>query len=102
VIGDDARRLGTLTAAELLSCRMTRSWAPLLCTPSGRRFCPSPSKKLTSIALHHRVAAMSVVDDAGHLLGPHGGRCHLDRLGDRRGTLLTIDLYLPGGWSNAR
>jgi CBS domain-containing protein len=69
VIGDDGCLLGTLTAAALLVLLndavlggAVRPHPPLVAADTDQ-------EKMASIALHHHVAAMPVVDDAGHLVG---------------------------------
>ncbi|WP_332739306.1 magnesium transporter [Hydrogenophaga sp.] len=72
VIDSNERLLGTLTPAELLALPDT--------TELGRvarreRVCVLPGtdqEKMASIALHHGVAALPVVDEAGHLIGVVG------------------------------
>jgi magnesium transporter len=69
VIGDDGRLLGTLTAAELLALADDASIGGAV-KPGGPRVAAyTDQEKMASIALHHGVAAMPVVDPDGRLVG---------------------------------
>lgn len=80
VIDGDERLLGTLTAPELLALPdaamldhvASRDWPRVL---------PGADQELmASIALHHHVAAMPVVDEAGRLVGVVGPATLMDIL----------------------
>lgn len=65
VIDRDERLLGTLTAAELLALPCTTELGPVarrdhVCALPG-----TDQERMASIASHHGVAAMPVVDEAG-------------------------------------
>ncbi len=69
VIGDDGRLLGTLTAAELLTLPDDAAVGGAV-PPGGPRVAADiDQEKMASIALHHGVAAMPVVNADGRLVG---------------------------------
>ena len=72
VIEPDERLLGTLTAAELLSLP-DEAELGTAARRNGARVLPgTDQEKMASIALHHGVSAMPVVDAAGRLVGVVG------------------------------
>ncbi len=72
VIGDDACLIGTLTAAELLLLPDDAVMGAMAQPEQARVLSSTDQEKMASIALHHKVAAMPVVDAAGHLVGVVG------------------------------
>ena len=72
VLGDDERFLGVLNAAELLMLSDDTVLGSVV--KAGQPHVPPDvdQEKMASIALHHRVSAMPVVDAAGHLSGVVG------------------------------
>ena len=72
VLGDDERFLGTLTAAELLVLPDDQVLGSVVRAGQPRVAPDFDQEKMASIALHHRMAAMPVVDAAGHLSGVVG------------------------------
>ena len=72
VLGDDKRFLGTLTAAELLVLPDDKLLGSVVRAGQVRVGPDVDQEKMASIALHHRVAALPVVDAAGHLVGVVG------------------------------
>ena len=72
VIEPDERLLGTLTAAELLALP-DEAELGAAARRDGVRVPPgTDQEKMASIALHHGVSAMPVVDEAGRLVGVVG------------------------------
>jgi magnesium transporter len=69
VIGDDGRLLGTLTAAELLTLPDDAALGGAVQPGQSQVRADIDQEKMASIALHHGVAAMPVVDVDGHLIG---------------------------------
>ncbi len=69
VIGDDGCLLGTLTAAELLNLPDDTALGGAVPAGQPRVSADTDQEKMASIALHHGVAAMPVVDAGGHLVG---------------------------------
>jgi magnesium transporter len=69
VIGDDERLLGTLTAAELLALPDAAALGGAVPPGQPRVAAEIDQEKMASIALHHGVAAMPVVDVDGRLVG---------------------------------
>jgi magnesium transporter len=69
VIGDDGRLLGTLTAAELLALADDATIGGAVQPGGPRVVADTDQEKMASIALHHGVAAMPVVDAEGRLVG---------------------------------
>ncbi len=69
VIGDDGCLLGTLTAAELLVLPDDAALGGALHPGQPRVVADTDQEKMASIALHHGVAAMPVVDAEGRLVG---------------------------------
>jgi magnesium transporter len=80
VIGDDGRLLGTLTAAELLVLPDDTVLGTVANSEQPRVLSSTDREKAASIALHRRVAALPVVDDAGHLVGVVGSTTLMDIL----------------------
>jgi magnesium transporter len=72
VIERDERLLGTLTAAELLALPGTAELGPVARRDRVRVLPGTDQEMMASIALHHGVAAMPVVDEAGRLVGVVG------------------------------
>jgi len=72
VIERDERLLGTLTAAELLALPGSAELGPVARRDRVRVLPGTDQEKMASIALHHGVAAMPVVDEAGRLVGVVG------------------------------
>jgi magnesium transporter len=72
VTDDDGRLLGTLTAAELLVLPSGTAVGDGMCLEQPRVVADTDQEMAASIALHHRVAAIPVVNDAGHLIGVVG------------------------------
>lgn len=72
VIEPDERLLGTLTAAQLLALP-DEAELGAAASRDGIRVPPdTDQEKMASIALHHGVSAMPVVDEAGRLVGVVG------------------------------
>ena len=80
VIGDDGDLLGTLTAAELLALPDDTALGAVVHRDQPRIRSDADQEKMASIALHHKVAAMPVVDEAGHLVGVVGSTALMDIL----------------------
>ena len=80
VIGDDGRLLGTLTAAELLVLPADKAVGGALQPDRPRVLADIDQEKMASIALHHGVAAMPVVDAGGRLVGVVGSTVMMDIL----------------------
>ena len=80
VIGDDGRLLGTLTAAELLALPDDSALGGAVHRDPPRVRSDADQEKMASVALHHGVAAMPVVDDAGRLVGVVGSTALMDIL----------------------
>ncbi len=80
VLGDDDRFLGTLTAAELLALPDDSVLGGVVQAGQPRVAPDTDQEKVASIALHHQVAAMPVVDHAGHLVGVIGSSTLMDIL----------------------
>lgn len=78
VIGDDGDLLGTLTAAELLALPDDTALGAVVHRDQPRIRSDADQEKMASIALHHKVAAMPVVDEAGHLVGVVGSTALMD------------------------
>ncbi len=72
VIERDERLLGTLTAAELLALPGSAELGPVARRDRVRVLPGTDQEMMASIALHHGVAAMPVVDEAGRLVGVVG------------------------------
>jgi magnesium transporter len=72
VIEPDERLLGTLTAAELLSLPDDAEVGTAAHRNGARVLPGTDQEKMASIALHHGVSAMPVVDAAGRLVGVVG------------------------------
>jgi magnesium transporter len=72
VIDRNERLLGTLTAAELLALPGTAELGPVARRDRVRVLPGTDQERMASIALHHGVAAMPVVDEAGRLVGVVG------------------------------
>ena len=72
VIEADERLLGTLTAAELLALPDEAELGAAARRDSVRVLPGTDQEKMASIALHHGVSAMPVVDAAGRLVGVVG------------------------------
>ncbi len=72
VIGPDERLLGTLTAAELLALPDDADLGAAARRDGVRVLPDIDQEKMASIALHHDVSAMPVVDAAGRLVGVVG------------------------------
>lgn len=72
VIEPDERLLGTLTAAELLSVPDEAELGTAARRNDVRVLPGTDQEKMASIALHHGVSAMPVVDEAGRLVGVVG------------------------------
>ncbi len=69
VIGDDGCLLGTLTAAELLTLPDDAALGGAVKPGQPRVASDIDQEKMASMALHHGVAAMPVVDADGRLVG---------------------------------
>jgi magnesium transporter len=69
VIDDDGHLLGTLTAAELLTLPDNSVLGGAVRPGQPRVAADTDQEKMASIALHHGVAAMPVVDTDGRLVG---------------------------------
>ena len=80
VIGADGRLLGTLTAAELLALPDDTAVGGVVQRDQPRVLSDTDQEKMASIALHHGVAAIAVVDDAEHLVGVVGSNALMDIL----------------------
>ena len=80
VIGDDGRLLGTLTAAELLALPDDTALRSAGRPERPRVLTGTDQEKTASIALHHGVSAMPVVDDAGRVVGVVGSTALMDIL----------------------
>lgn len=80
VIGDDGRLLGTLTAAELLVLPDATALGGVMRQDTPRVLSDTDQEKMASVALHHGMAAMPVVDDVGHLVGVVGSTALMDIL----------------------
>jgi magnesium transporter len=80
VIGDDGQLLGTLTAAELLALPDDAVLGDVVDSERPRVLSSTDQEKMASIALHHKVAALPVVDEAGHLVGVVGSATLMDIL----------------------
>ena len=80
VVGEDGRLLGTLTAAELLVLADDTVLGGAVHPGQPRVMASTDQEKTASTALHHRVSAMPVVDDAGHLVGVVGSTTLMDIL----------------------
>jgi magnesium transporter len=73
VIDDDGHLLGTLTATELLALPDEAELGVAATQRDGPRILPGTDQELmASMALHHGVAAVPVVDSAGRLVGVVG------------------------------
>jgi magnesium transporter len=72
VIDRNERLLGTLTAAELLALPGTAELGPVARRDHVRVLPGTDQEKMASIALHHGVAALPVVDETGRLVGVVG------------------------------
>ena len=72
VIGDDGLLLGTLTAAQLLVLADETVVGGVAKRELPRVVAETDQEKMASIALHHHVAAMPVVDASGRLIGVVG------------------------------
>ena len=76
----DGRLLGTLTAQDLLAAPADQPLARAA-RRDGPRVRPGmDQEKMASLALHHGIAAMPVVDDAGRLVGGVGSHALMDLL----------------------
>ena len=80
VIGDDGRLLGTLTAAELVVLPDDTALGGVAHPEQPRVAADTDQEKMASIALHHKVAALPVVDETGHLVGVVGSATLMDIL----------------------
>ena len=80
VIGHDERLLGTLTAAELLAFPDDTVLGDVVNPEQPRVLFDTDQEKMASIALHHQVAAMPVVDESGQLVGVVGSTTLMDIL----------------------
>jgi magnesium transporter len=80
VIGDDGCLLGTLTAAQLLVMADHVVVGSVALQEQPRVLADTDQEKMASIALHHGVAAMPVVDGAGRLVGVVGSTTLMDIL----------------------
>jgi magnesium transporter len=80
VMGQDGGLLGTLTAAELLALADEAALGGSLRPNQPRVAADTDQEKMASIALHHGVAALPVVDAAGHLVGVVGSTTLMDIL----------------------
>ena len=80
VIDDDERLLGTLTAAELLALPDETVLGDVVDPERPRVTADTDQEKMASIALHHKVAAVPVVNEAGHLVGVVGSTTLMDIL----------------------
>jgi magnesium transporter len=69
VIGADGRLVGTLTAAELLALPDDAAMVGAVPPGQPRVAADIDQEKMASIALHHGVAALPVVDAEGRLVG---------------------------------
>ena len=72
VIEPDERLLGTLTAAELLALPDEAELGAAARRDGARVLPGTDQEKMASIALHHGVSAIPVVDPAGRLVGVVG------------------------------
>ena len=72
VLGDGGRYLGSLTAAELLVLPGDTVLGGAVKAGQPRVAPATDQEKVASVALHHQVAAMPVVDDEGRLVGVVG------------------------------
>lgn len=73
VLDGDGRLVGTLTAPELLALADDTDLGALAAGRPAPRVPPGTDQEhMASMALHHGVAAMPVVDAAGHLVGVVG------------------------------
>ena len=80
VLGDDERLFGTLTAAELLALPDDAVLGDVVDPERPRVLSSTDQEKMASIALHHKVAALPVVDETGHLVGVVGSTTLMDIL----------------------
>lgn len=99
VIGDDGRLLGTLTAAELLVLPADAPVGSALQPDRPRVPADIDQEKMASIALHHGVAAMPVVDAGGRLVGVVGSTVMMDIRARFETTLAAkpaITFFVPG------
>ncbi|WP_426149187.1 magnesium transporter [Polaromonas sp. DSR2-3-2] len=80
VVDGDGRLLGTLTASELLALPDATALGTVAAR-DGPTVLPGADQELmASIALHHHVAVMPVVDEAGRLVGVVGPTTLMDIL----------------------
>jgi magnesium transporter len=80
VMGEDGGLLGTVTAAELLALPDEAALGGALRPNQLRVAADTDQEKMASIALHHGVAALPVIDAAGHLVGVVGSTTLMDIL----------------------
>lgn len=73
VVESDGRLIGTLTAADLLALPDDAELSAAAARRNGPRVLPgTDQEKMASLALHHGVGAMPVVDSADRLVGVVG------------------------------
>lgn len=80
VVDDDGRLLGTLSAAELLLLPDAAVLRDVVHRDRPRVRSDIDQEEMASLALYHGVAAMPVVDGAGHLIGVVGSVAMMDIL----------------------
>ncbi len=80
VVDDQGRLLGTLSAAELLVLADTQVLADVAHRGRPAVRADTDQEEMASVALHHGVAALPVVDAAGHLVGVVGSLAMMDIL----------------------
>ncbi|MES2715865.1 MAG: magnesium transporter [Pseudomonadota bacterium] len=80
VVDDQGRLLGTLSAAELLVLADTQVLADVAHRDRPAVRADTDQEEMASVALHHGVAALPVVDAAGHLVGVVGSLAMMDIL----------------------
>ena len=80
VIDEQERLLGTLSAAELLMLPDAAVLSEVVPRDQPRVRSDTDQEEMASIALHHGVAAMPVVDAADHLIGVVGSVAMMDVL----------------------
>ena len=80
VLGPHGRLLGTLTAPALLALPDDAAVGPAASRDAARVLPGTDQEHMASLALHHGVAAMPVVDAAGRLVGVVGPTTLMDIL----------------------
>ena len=80
VIDEQGRLLGTLSAAELLALPDAAVLGDVVTRNQPRVRFDTDQEAMASMALHHGVAAMPVVDATGHLIGVVGSVTMMDIL----------------------